>query len=177
MNQHTVVASEAIFAKGNDLLTDSHFVAKAFGKSHRHILRDIDELILKRPEFACAQFWAYVENRKIGVANRDIRGFQMTKDGFMLLVMGFTGEKAFDVKIAYIEAFNQMQRQIDTFNTDLMHKLLAALEAEKQSFAIASLAARIMRKRRDEKPVNQVEIQALQSQLQPLLTNLDLQAA
>lgn len=177
MNQHTVVASEAIFAKGNDLLTDSHFVAKAFGRTHKNVLRDIDDLLAKKPEFASAQFCAYVENRKIGVANRDIRGFQMTKDGFMLLVMGFTGEKAFDVKIAYIEAFNQMQRQIDNFNTDLMQKLLAALEAEKQSFAITSIAARIMRKRRDDKPLLQSEIQILQNQLQPLLTNLDLQAA
>ena len=91
--------------------------------------------------------------------------------------MGYNTKEAMAIKVAYIAAFNQMQNQIDNFNTDLMQKLLAALEAEKQSFAITSVAARIMRKRRDDKPVLQSEIQILQNQLQPLLTNLDLQAA
>lgn len=115
----------------------------------------------------------YVENQQIGVARRDVRGYRMTKDGFVLLVMGFTGQKAFDIKIAYINAFNQMQHQINNLNNTLIAKLLAALEAEKQSFAMASLAGRILRQRKDDKQVYQKQITEYEQELQPMLLGLE----
>lgn len=166
-------AEPLIFAQGSELKTDSHSVAKTFGKAHKNILRSIDELLKQCPEFASAHFWAYVEKRKIGIAVREVRGYTMSKDGFVLLAMGFNGKKAFELKIAYIEAFNAMRRQIDHLNTDIMHKLLAALEAEKQSFAIASLAGRILRERQTAKPVHAERINHCRAQLQPLLHGLE----
>lgn len=53
-----LVPEEVVFAQGQELLTDSRLVAKAFGKAHKHVLRDIDELLAKKPGFACAHFWA-----------------------------------------------------------------------------------------------------------------------
>lgn len=168
-NQLLSTESDLVFAQGNDLLTDSRTVAKAFGKAHKNVLRDIDELLKKSPEFTSAHFWAYVENQKVGIARRNMRGYRMTKDGFMLLVMGFKGEKAFKVKIDYINAFNQMQTALNDLNQSLMTKLLAALEAEKQSFAVASLAGRVLRNRRDEKPENKAKIEQYKAEIQPML--------
>jgi phage regulator Rha-like protein len=34
------------------------------------------------------------------------------RDGFMLLVMGYTGKKALAIKLAYIEAFNAMEEEL-----------------------------------------------------------------
>lgn len=54
-----------------------------------------------------------------------------------------------------------------------MTKLLDALEAEKQSFAIASLAGQLLRKRQTEKPFIQKKITSYKQQLQPLLNNFE----
>ena len=162
-----------ITAYGYELKTDSRKVATAFGRQHKNVLRSIDEFLQKTPEFASAHFWAYVEKQKVGNAEREMRGYLMDKDGFMLLTMGFNGEKAFNIKIAYIEAFNAMRRQLDNQSTDLVAGLLAAREAEQRSAALASMAGRILRERRDEKPANQIRIEHYQRQIQPLLTGLE----
>ena len=43
---------------------------------------------------------------------RSYRAFDMTRDGFTLLVMGFTGEKALQLKLRYIEQFNAMEAEL-----------------------------------------------------------------
>ena len=162
-----------IVAQGNELKTDSRKVAAAFGRQHKNVLRSIDEFLQKKPEFASAHFWAYVEKQQVGSAEREMRGYMMDKDGFMLLTMGFNGDRAFNIKIAYIEAFNEMRHKLDNINTSLISKLLAALEAEKQSAALASMAGRILRERRDEKPANQMRIEHYEQQIQPLLVGFE----
>ena len=86
---------------------------------------------------------------------------------------GYTTPEAMKVKIAYIKAFNAMRRQLDGLNTSLISKLLAALEAEKQSAALASVAGRILRDRRDDKPANQMRIEHYEQQIQPLLVGFE----
>lgn len=175
MNKVEIIERDLVYATGNDLKTNSRMVASMFKKRHDNVLRDIREIIAQIPDNFSRLI--FEEAKYIDKQGKTRESYEMTKDGFMLLVMGYNTKEAMAIKVAYIAAFNQMQNQIDNFNTDLMQKLLAALEAEKQSFAITSIAACIMRKRRDDKPVLQSEIQILQNQLQPLLTNLDLQAA
>ncbi|AVZ83528.1 hypothetical protein DBV23_15770 [Edwardsiella ictaluri] len=46
------------------------------------------------PEFASAEFSAHVKNIQAGAVNRDSKYYEMTKDGFVFLVMGFTGKRA-----------------------------------------------------------------------------------
>ena len=38
--------------------------------------------------------------------------YHITKDGFIFLTMGFTGQKAAQIKEAYIRAFNRMEAQL-----------------------------------------------------------------
>ena len=175
MNKVEIIDRELVYATGHDLKTNIRMVAKMFKKHHHHVIRDIRRIISQVPENFSQTIFGLAEY--IDEQGHSRTMYEMTKDGFILLVMGYNTKEAMAIKVAYIAAFNQMQHQIDNFNTDLMQKLLVALEAEKQSFAITSIAARIMRKRRDDKPVLQSEIQVLQNQLQPLLTNLDLEAA
>ena len=89
------------------LRTTSLKVAHAFGKQHGHVLRRLDELGCSE-EFASVHFWTHEETIQAGAVKRRSKVVEMDKDGFMFLVMGFTGQKAAQIKEAYINAFNWM---------------------------------------------------------------------
>ena len=83
-------------------------VAETFEKRHDHTIRDIEELKKDVPNFGEMFFEttapdSYGRNRKI---------YYMNRDGFTLLVMGYTGEKAMRFKLAYIKQFNAMEKAL-----------------------------------------------------------------
>jgi Rha family phage regulatory protein len=90
------------------VIADSRKVAEVFGKKHQHVLRDIRELECPE-EFSRSNFGqcSYINDN-----NREMPMVSMTRDGFSLLVMGFTGKKAAKWKILYIEAFNKMEAEL-----------------------------------------------------------------
>ncbi|SHI09948.1 phage regulatory protein, rha family [Pantoea sesami] len=110
----TIATSEEspkVYFSNGRLVTTSQAVADYFDKQHKNVLQKIDTLECS-PEFTSANFSAHVENQLIGVAEREIRYFEITKDGFMFLVMGFTGKKAARLKEAYIAKFNAMESEL-----------------------------------------------------------------
>lgn len=80
-------------------------VAETFGKRHDHVLRDIRELGCSE-EFRLSNFG---ESCYKNDQNKDQPMFLMTRDGFTLLAMGYTGELAMKFKEAYIKQFNAME--------------------------------------------------------------------
>ena len=95
--------------KNSQTITTTEFVAQAFKKRHDNIIRDIENLLSDiDPAFAAQNFKAVERVQKTGFGERATRAYELTKDGFMLLVMGFTGKAALAIKIAYIQAFNAM---------------------------------------------------------------------
>lgn len=96
---------EIISVSNHQLQTTSLIVADVFGKRHSHILEKIRTLDCSS-EFRSANFSAHpYTNPQNGETYQQ---FEMTKDGFMFLVMGFTGKQAAGMKEAYINAFNWM---------------------------------------------------------------------
>lgn len=95
-------------------VTTSEFIAQAFGKNHKDVLRKIDEILTQVPDFFGKRNFAPTEINRKNNLGFDVlhRAYQLTKDGFMLLVMGFTGKQAMQIKIAYIEAFNAMAEKL-----------------------------------------------------------------
>ena len=95
-------------------LTNSLLVAEKFGKEHSDVLKAIDSLASKMAENQCKGYFAdtsvVVQQPNGGV--RHSRIVVMNRDGFTLLAMGFTGEKALKFKLDYIAAFNQMEATI-----------------------------------------------------------------
>ena len=83
-------------------------VAETFGKSHDKVMRDIRELGCSE-EFNIANFGGikYKDSR-----NRTQEAYHMTRDGFTLLVMGYTGDLAMKFKEAYIKQFNAMEKEL-----------------------------------------------------------------
>lgn len=107
----------------NQVMTTSHKVADAFGKRHSDVLRKISTVDCS-PEFRERNFAFTLENKQIGNTKRKTGFYQMTKDGFMFLVMGFTGKEAARVKESYINVFNQMAelltKQQENYQPDIV---------------------------------------------------------
>lgn len=80
-------------------------VANTFGKSHDHVLRDIRELRCSA-EFRLSNFG---ESSYTNAQNKKQPMYLMTRDGFTILVMGYTGDLAMEFKEAYIRQFNAME--------------------------------------------------------------------
>lgn len=116
--------TELVFKSNEGVaVTTSLKVAEIFGKSHEHVVRDLDNLVEKvesvdnqcNPNLATPtkMFEIYFEdvpqpNGGVKSAKRYI----MNRDGFTLLVMGYTGKKAMAFKLEYIAAFNAMEKAI-----------------------------------------------------------------
>lgn len=88
--------------------TTSRIVAQVFGKAHRDVLRAIRNL--ETPEEFNLRNFAQIEFKDD--KGRTFPEYTMTRDGFMFLVMGFTGAKAVGVKLKFIEAFNAMEAKL-----------------------------------------------------------------
>ena len=83
-------------------------IAGTFGKRNDHVLRDIKELDCS-DKFRLSNFG---ESSYINSQNKKQPMYYITRDGFTLLVMGYTGEKAMKFKEAYIRQFNAMERAL-----------------------------------------------------------------
>lgn len=95
-----------IFEKKLESWTTSLDVAEKFGKNHRHVMDKINSLIEHLPKNRqMFQDITYIDYYK-----REQKAYNLTRDGFSLLAMGFTGKKALRWKLKYIDAFNGMER-------------------------------------------------------------------
>lgn len=98
--------------KESQVVTTSLRVAKVFGKEHRRVLQTIRELDCS-PEFHKHNFVQMLKDTKLGNnATRQDPYYYITRDGFVFLVMGFTGKTAAKFKEAYIRAFNEMEAKL-----------------------------------------------------------------
>ena len=138
--------SDFVQIKDEQVYTTSRFVAEKFGKEHKHVIRDIEELIknmvqpienIGKPNFGLSenkaqlkfelsenienirelknQFSEYFipDEYKIEGQARTYKQYLITEKGAMLLIMGFTGEKAFAIKTKFIDEFARMKNIIN----------------------------------------------------------------
>lgn len=91
--------------------TTSLEVAQFFGKRHTDVLRDVNNVSGNCPETFSQRNFASAEYSDEQGKPRPM--FILYRDGFMLLVMGYTGKKALAMKLAYIEAFNHMEDELE----------------------------------------------------------------
>lgn len=103
-----------------EVLVSSRDVAEDFEKEHRNVMRDIRNIV---GELGGAQNCAHLFTETTYVHeqnNQTYSEYLMTKDGFVLLAMGFTGKIALGFKMRYIEAFNKMKAHIEEQNTRML---------------------------------------------------------
>jgi Rha family phage regulatory protein len=97
------IVSELANEQGS-ITTTSLQIAEHFGKRHDTVLRAISNLEAPK-EWTDRNFAVSEYTDRTG---RKLKAYKITRDGFTLLAMGFTGKEAMHWKLAYIEAFNQM---------------------------------------------------------------------
>ena len=156
----------ALFSKDGKVFANSKDVAEVFEKRHDNVIRDIGNL----SERTLFNFEAKASFKKtkekvfkedgvrfeiIEVETRIIDQYYMNRDGFMILVMGFTGRKAEEWKLDFIEAFNLMEKELlkpislpQNYIEAL--KALVVAEEEKEKIAIANEALALELKNKEE---------------------------
>nr|VFK16236.1 MAG: phage regulatory protein, rha family [Candidatus Kentron sp. LFY] len=102
-----------VHRNGARLFTTSRDIARRFGKRHHHVLRDIENLECSE-EFRLSNFGETVHRRPNPSGGRPIpaKMYEITRDGFAILAMGFTGRRAMEWKERYIAAFNAMEQEL-----------------------------------------------------------------
>jgi len=102
------------------LTVSTREVAEHFNKRHDHLMRDIKTI---QENMGSPQKWVdlFVENEYQNEQNNQwYKEYLLTRDGFSLLVMGFTGKEALAWKLKYIDAFNKMEAALKEQNTKLL---------------------------------------------------------
>lgn len=105
MTSMITLPKDAVIMKGGHATTTSLKVAEVFGREHAKVLRAIKDLDCP-VEFAAANFGV---GSYLDANNQPRPMFDITRDGFTFLVMGFTGSKAARFKVAYIQKFSEME--------------------------------------------------------------------
>lgn len=96
-----------VFIKNDTPLTTSRTVAEQFDKKHKHVLEDIRQILAAENSATKFFFETSFNNR-----GKQYPEYLMTRDGFALLAMGFTGKKALEFKLKFIDAFNRMEQAL-----------------------------------------------------------------
>ena len=136
--------NELVFkGENSQALTNSLLVAEKLGKEHGDVLKAIDALMSKMSDNQCK---GYFDDTSIEVSQpnggvRYSRVVVMNRDGFTLLVMGFTGKKALQFKLDYIAAFNAMENELRkpkqmTLSEQLLMQAQFNVEQEKRISAV-----------------------------------------
>ncbi|EAW7605784.1 Rha family transcriptional regulator, partial [Campylobacter jejuni] len=102
----------------NAVYTTSLSVAEVFNKNHKNIIRKINEF--PKDNFTKLNFEL---SKYIDSTGRILPCYKITRDAFSLLVMGFTGEKAYKWKIEFIKAFNEMEKRLRNIEYEKHDKL------------------------------------------------------
>ncbi|MDU4960165.1 MAG: Rha family transcriptional regulator [Sporomusaceae bacterium] len=136
--------SNLITIQNGQAVVSSRQVAENFSKNHRDVLEAIREIIGSAENSATPM---YYETTYIHPQNKqEYPEYLMNRDGFTLLAMGFTGSTAMEWKIKYIQAFNEMEKQITSLPQMSQIQIIAAIaqtaaEQEQQLKEIAATQA------------------------------------
>lgn len=153
--------SELVHIANGQLTTTSKQIADAFGKTHRHVLRDI-EAIECSDKFRESNYGlsSYTSSQ-----NKVLPCYEITKDGFMFIAMGFTGPKAAEWKEKYINAFNELE-QLATcaaYGMEALNKAVADLTCDRE---VASECAKRLRAWGNDKEAKEARVEKIFNETQ-----------
>lgn len=142
----------------NQAVVSSRQVAENFGKRHAHVLEAIEETIKTENSVLTSKMF-FESSYKAGTG-KAYKQYLMNRDGFTLLAMGFTGPKALQWKLKYIQAFNEMEEQLkNTFKLPQTYKeaLVALVEQVGENELEIKNATEAMKRVDDERTLVLIE--------------------
>jgi len=99
-------------------VVSSRKVAEVFAKEHKHVLDNVRKIT--EPKNGLSENFIrtnFILSEYKDSTGRKLPEYILTRDGFVMLVMGFTGKRAMQFKEAYINRFNEMEKYIVALNT------------------------------------------------------------
>ncbi|MEG5812046.1 Rha family transcriptional regulator [Enterobacter hormaechei] len=171
MNNPSVIPAfdfrEMVTTLDNKIITTSLKVADYFGKRHGDVLRKIEQVKADcSSEFSQRNFASadYIDEQ-----GKVRPMYNLTKDGWIMVVMGFTGKAAAAIKESYISAFNWMYEQLSrrlAMGEEMQHRYAIK---ETRSKLKGTIGSRLMNERKKEKRVLELEHEHIMQVTQPEL--------
>lgn len=126
------MAKELITVNDGQAVVNSLDIAEHFGREHKNVAQSIQNLVAENSAAKSLFFETTYENR-----GKQYPMYLMNRDGFSLLCMGFTGAKALEWKLKYIDAFNKMEKTLTEqatkpMTTAEMFQLQAQINVEQE---------------------------------------------
>ncbi|WP_353097707.1 phage regulatory protein/antirepressor Ant [Tissierella praeacuta] len=129
--------------QNGQLVVSSREVARDFEKEHAKVTRDIENLIEGIAKNGDTYNHLFIDSKYQNEQNKQwYKEYLLTRDGFSLLVMGFTGKKALTWKLKYIEAFNKMEQALKEqekplkLDSKFMYQIAQELEEKEKQIAL-----------------------------------------
>lgn len=109
---------ELINVRKDEAVTTSLKVAEHFNKRHTNVIRAIENILTDNTELKIELSEMFKKSLYTDTTGRKLPMYYMNRDGFTLLAMGFTGKRATEWKIQYINAFNSMESILSEKRTE-----------------------------------------------------------
>jgi len=136
-----------VIMKNKQAVTNSLQISDDFEKRHDNVLRDVQNLkkdVLNFEEM-------FLEVTESDSYNRPRKVCYMNRDGFTLLAMGFTGKKALQFKMKYINAFNEMEKEIkQKIDTESLSPELQMFDLLGKALAKQEIATKDLQSKNEE---------------------------
>lgn len=119
--------NELVIMKDQQAVTTSLQVAEVFGKNHKHVLDAIQNKI-DSAENSAQYDSMFAQGEYKDKSGKRNKMYYMNRDGFTFIAFGFTGKKADEFKLKYIDAFNNMEKAIKEERIQLPSDPMKVLE-------------------------------------------------
>lgn len=150
IQQEQEIVGVSFYDCNGQKMVSSRDVAKNFEKEHKDVLRAVENIKAQN----CALTSMFFESTYTAGTGKAYPMYLMNRDGFSLLAMGFTGSKAMEWKLKYIQAFNAMERKLTTPESDDMILSRAVLIANKNVEQLQSTNIQLVQENAKLKPAS-----------------------
>lgn len=131
--------NELVIMHDKQAVTTSLILAEAFEKEHRNVIRTIE---IKIGELNFEQsLKMFSKGEYTNTQNKQQPMYYLNRDGFTFIAMGFTGRKADEFKLKYIDAFNKMEEQIRNQSFQALNQSTDDLKRANLLYKIANLTS------------------------------------
>lgn len=158
--------NELVFIENGQAVTDSLRVAEVFGKVHKRVMQDIREL-------GCSEDFRqhhFVQSSYVNAQKKEMPMYFMSKSGFMLLAMGYTGKEAMKYKESYIYQFEEMEKEIKkprvlSEKEQLVASMKLSIETSEEVGVLKEEVAEIKDTLKNKMTIDHAKQSVLQSQI------------
>ncbi|WGT60803.1 Rha family transcriptional regulator [Ligilactobacillus salivarius] len=132
--------NELVIMHDKQAVTTSLVLSEAFGKQHKHVLEAISSKI-NSAENSAQYKKMFAESTYTDRSGKQNKMYYLNRDGFTFIAMGFTGRKADEFKLKYIDAFNKMEEQIRNQSFQALNQSTDDLKRANLLYKIANLTS------------------------------------